>query len=184
MAEQANKPTVLAPAQPDPLAAVAAKISADWAKLEQMEKATEEARKAFGKLLLDAKAKVGHGNFGNWIKEHCPSLHWRTANRYMELAKQPVKLDSVSNSTTATTASTSNAAPSATATIIDLLDSRMDRVIKALDKLKEKEGVEAAIDEIEKLKEALDAKEAELTKEKIKSDRKSKGRTAEQHVAA
>jgi Protein of unknown function (DUF3102) len=165
----------------DPHAGLASQINTDWAKLQQTEKATEEARKAFGKLLLDAKAKVGHGKFSEWIEKNCSITH-RTANRYMALVEPEAKgkLDSVSNLTATSTAN----APPATTTIIDLLDSRMDRVIKALDKLKKEEGVEAAIEEIEKLKETLDAKEAELTKEKMKTDKKHKGKAVEQHATA
>jgi hypothetical protein len=153
---------------PTSLSLLAKQIKEQWTKLETMEKTTEEARKAFGKLLLEAKEKVGHGNFGKWIEEHC-SITWRTANRYM-------KLDSVSNSTSgnANTGADSSNANTDAPLPIDLLDKRMDGVLKAIDKVSKKDGVDAALEEIEKLKEKLDAKEGKLVKEKVATEKKKK----------
>jgi Protein of unknown function (DUF3102) len=123
----------LTPSKPDPHASLATLIKAAWAKLQETEKATEEARKAFGKQLLDAKAKVGHGKFGKWVEDHCSITH-RTANRYMALVEAEGKLDSVSNLAAPQTGNDN----SGSKTTLDVLDSRMHLVIKTLDKFRKK----------------------------------------------
>jgi hypothetical protein len=63
----------------------------------------------------------------------------------------------------------------------------MHLVIKTLDKFRKEEGVDAAIEEIEKLQETLEAKMTDLAKEQakeLKEAKKQKGKTAEQNVAA
>ena len=40
-----------------------------------------------GGLLLQAKAKVGHGRFGKWLEKNC-DLSERSAQRYMALKEQ------------------------------------------------------------------------------------------------
>jgi hypothetical protein len=45
----------------------------------------ERAMKA-GDLLIQAKAKAGHGNWLNWLKTNCVGISERTANVYMKLA--------------------------------------------------------------------------------------------------
>jgi len=45
----------------------------------------ERAMKA-GDLLIQAKAKAGHGNWLNWLKANCVGISERTANVYMKLA--------------------------------------------------------------------------------------------------
>lgn len=48
--------------------------------------ALEHARRA-GELLLEAKARVGHGQWGDWIRAHCdPSP--RTVRLYMQIARE------------------------------------------------------------------------------------------------
>ena len=46
----------------------------------------ERAMKA-GDLLIQAKAKAGHGNWLNWLKANCVGISERTANVYMKLAE-------------------------------------------------------------------------------------------------
>jgi Protein of unknown function (DUF3102) len=45
-----------------------------------------------GELLKEAKARVGHGNFEPWLKEHC-NLSFRTARRYMKLAENRPQIE-------------------------------------------------------------------------------------------
>jgi hypothetical protein len=45
-----------------------------------------------GELLKEAKARVGHGNFEPWLKEHC-NLSFRTARRYMKLAENRAQIE-------------------------------------------------------------------------------------------
>ena len=46
-----------------------------------------------GKLLNDAKDAVGHAGWANWLKTNCPQISHRTANVYMNLAKNKDKFD-------------------------------------------------------------------------------------------
>ncbi len=41
-----------------------------------------------GRLLIETKAKLAHGQFGDWIKEHC-AFSVAMANNYMKAAKNP-----------------------------------------------------------------------------------------------
>jgi hypothetical protein len=52
----------------------------------------ERAMKA-GDLLLQAKAKAGHGNWLNWLKANCVGISERTANVYMKLAEGRAKIE-------------------------------------------------------------------------------------------
>jgi hypothetical protein len=40
-----------------------------------------------GQNLCQAKERVGHGNWLNWLKQNCTAITERTAQRYMTLAK-------------------------------------------------------------------------------------------------
>ena len=46
-----------------------------------------------GAALNEAKAKVGHGKWLAWLKENCPDISDRTAERYMKLAGGKAKLE-------------------------------------------------------------------------------------------
>src|SRR6516165_2012422 len=46
-----------------------------------------------GAALTEAKAKVGHGKWLAWLKENCPDISDRTAERYMKLAGGKAKLE-------------------------------------------------------------------------------------------
>ena len=52
----------------------------------------ERAMKA-GDLLIQAKAKAGHGNWLNWLKANCVGISERTANVYMKLAEGRAKIE-------------------------------------------------------------------------------------------
>jgi hypothetical protein len=62
-------------------------------------RSTEEAAAAAieaGKLLLEAKELVGHGNWLPWLRDHC-KLSGRTARRYMRLAESGMEIGHVAN---------------------------------------------------------------------------------------
>jgi hypothetical protein len=46
-----------------------------------------------GHALNEAKNKVGHGKWLAWLKENCPDISDRTAERYMKLAEGQARLD-------------------------------------------------------------------------------------------
>jgi Protein of unknown function (DUF3102) len=172
------------------LQAIADKIKAEWTKLQEAEKGLAERALTFGKLLIEAKEKVGHNNWLKWLETNCKQISDRTANRYMELAAGEKKLVEKMKTKSATMADlTINGAlalikdkPKPQGDVGTTLLNRIDLVMSSLDKIKKEKGLEEAIEEIEAIRQKLDAKEAELTKEKIKSDRKQKGKPAEQHA--
>src|SRR5947209_4796544 len=47
---------------------------------------------AAGKLLIEAKDRVQHGEWGAWIEQHC-GFSERLAQKYMQVARQVPKLD-------------------------------------------------------------------------------------------
>jgi hypothetical protein len=53
-----------------------------------------------GGLLMEAKELVPHGRWLPWLREHCPQVSERTAQRYMEVARHaPAKNDTLSDLT-------------------------------------------------------------------------------------
>jgi hypothetical protein len=116
-----------------------------------MEKATDDARKAFGKLLLEAKDKVGHGNFGKWIEDNC-SIDWRTANRYMRQAREP-KLDTVSNLPAGEKSDTAAVPPPVKAST--LYDKAEDRLVEKLQALALPEAEAAVEQTVKKLRNTI-----------------------------
>lgn len=79
-------------ATPEELVDEAMAIIAETQRLAARAKQTAAAaiggaRRA-GELFLEAKGRVGHGNWELWIGEHVPGLSKTTVWRYMELAKQ------------------------------------------------------------------------------------------------
>ena len=116
-----------------------------------MEKATDDARKAFGKLLLEAKDKVGHGNFGKWIEDNC-SIDWRTANRYMAQAREP-KLDTVSNLPTGEKSNADAVPPTVKAST--LYDKAEDRLVEKLQALALPEAEAAVEQTVKKLRNTI-----------------------------
>jgi hypothetical protein len=145
-----------APAIQPNLVLLAKQIKDEYAKLQTLQKSTEEARKAFGKMLVDAKDKVGHGKFGKWIEENCSITH-RTANRYMLLAEEP-KLDSVSNLPTAQSSNTTDKAQSAApaaANASDLYDKAENRLVEKLQRLQIDEAEAAVEQTVKKLRNTI-----------------------------
>src|SRR5262245_10950627 len=69
----------------DILAALARTVNAEHRAVEQA--LNESVRHAIeaGKALIAVKRIVGHGHFGDWLKNHFAGSH-RTANHYMFLA--------------------------------------------------------------------------------------------------
>ncbi len=55
-------------------------------------KSSIERAMEVGDLLTEAKARVGHGNFEAWIKDHC-SMSYRSARRYMQMARDRSKIE-------------------------------------------------------------------------------------------
>lgn len=41
-----------------------------------------------GDLLIQAKARVQHGEWQSWLREHCPSIAPRTVQNYMRIARE------------------------------------------------------------------------------------------------
>src|SRR5918996_452882 len=70
----------------------------EWAH-DHAHKAVDHALTT-GKLLLQAKALVPHGQWGAWLKNNC-SLTDRTAQRYMRVARDLPKLDAAKSATVA-----------------------------------------------------------------------------------
>jgi hypothetical protein len=59
---------------------------------EQIARDTIEA----GKLLIEAKQALEHGQWGQWLRENC-DLSARTARRYMALARSDLQIGRVAN---------------------------------------------------------------------------------------
>lgn len=57
-----------------------------------MQKGLEHALEA-GRLLLEAKKGLPHGEWLPWLKESCPDISERTAQNYMRLAREVPKLE-------------------------------------------------------------------------------------------
>ena len=48
-----------------------------------------------GKMLEEAKEKVGHGEWVKWLTQNCPEISERTARLYMRLATNQPELEKV-----------------------------------------------------------------------------------------
>jgi Protein of unknown function (DUF3102) len=57
-----------------------------------------------GGLLLQAKERVGHGKFGQWLEKNALSISERSAQRYMALKEQWPKIDAWLKANSATVA--------------------------------------------------------------------------------
>jgi ParB family chromosome partitioning protein len=75
------------------LAALAAEINADHDAGESAYGLGLQHFRAAGEKLLRAKSACGHGRWLPWLKEHCPKIPERTAQRYMRLAKSATVAD-------------------------------------------------------------------------------------------
>jgi hypothetical protein len=71
-----------------PLEVVAAHINAAHREAQAYAaKAVERALTA-GDLLLSVKARLKHGEFGDWCKQYCPDISIRTIQDYMRVARE------------------------------------------------------------------------------------------------
>jgi hypothetical protein len=52
---------------------------------------------AWGKLMLEAKALVPHGQFGKYLEEHFPEIGDRQAQRYMKVSREDKTLAAVTS---------------------------------------------------------------------------------------
>lgn len=75
---------------------LAADIKAAHDAVGMNAKAMAEHALAAGRLLIEAKGKLNHGEFGPWLREHV-DISERTARRYMTLAKSGVKTATVAD---------------------------------------------------------------------------------------
>ncbi len=41
-----------------------------------------------GDLLIEAKRQLGHGDWLPWLRQHCAAVSERTAQKYMQLARE------------------------------------------------------------------------------------------------
>jgi hypothetical protein len=84
----------------DPGAMLAREIEREHqAAYGKAREALEHARRA-GELLLQAKAAVGHGQFGKWLTEHV-SFAERTAQAYMRIASNWPAIEAAKTATVA-----------------------------------------------------------------------------------
>jgi Protein of unknown function (DUF3102) len=77
--------TTETPAPISDLAALASKIKGEYAAIQMKSKDAFRQMMNFGDTLIEAKIKVGHGNFGKWIEKEC-GISQRSVERYMRLA--------------------------------------------------------------------------------------------------
>ena len=75
-----------APTTDDDLAVLAAEINVAHAQYVRASRRMVMCAHHAGALLLEVKAKLGHGQLGPWLKVHFDGSQ-RTANRYMRLAR-------------------------------------------------------------------------------------------------
>jgi hypothetical protein len=59
---------------------------------------------SLGELLLQAKARVDHGKFGQWLEKNCLTISERSAQRYMALREQWPKIEAWLKANSATVA--------------------------------------------------------------------------------
>jgi hypothetical protein len=84
----------------DPLPAIREAIQEQWGNYKKNALATAQALVEVGKRLIEAKAIVGHGRFGDWVNENCP-FSYRSGHTYMRLARlvdeQGLKVATIAN---------------------------------------------------------------------------------------
>ena len=79
---------------------IASKINELYTQAELLSKqAKDTASQAIslavecGKLLNNQKKAVGHGAWLGWLKENCPNISERTAQKYMRLSRKVCELE-------------------------------------------------------------------------------------------
>ena len=70
-----------------PLEAVAADINLAHRAATELSQSAIQAAYEAGCLLLEAKARVDHGQWLPWLKTNCPKVAERTAQQYMKLSR-------------------------------------------------------------------------------------------------
>ena len=74
------------------LADLAARIRAEHNAVAAAARATLQHAFRVGELLLEARKLVDHGQWADWVCEHC-KISERTAQKYMQLARHPEVLE-------------------------------------------------------------------------------------------
>jgi hypothetical protein len=69
---------------------IAQKIRNEYRQVIDAGKAVVSRARRFGEMLWEAKGKVGHGDWLDWLRDNC-DLSKRTSQRYLELGKPPNK---------------------------------------------------------------------------------------------
>ena len=131
-----------------------------------------------GGLLLQAKAKVGHGRFGKWLEKNC-DLSERSAQRYMALKEQWPKIAAWLKNNSATVADLSlrqaekiialptldqsnvSSTNVSSTTTSDSYDKIAERLITSLEKMKPDEAEPAAQETIRKLAHTVSVKKGQ-----------------------
>ena len=74
--------------KPNPkLKRLAEEILKEHSLVERAKQASIEHAKRCGDKLIEAKEAVDHGDWLQWLKQHCPTLKERTARLYMQVAR-------------------------------------------------------------------------------------------------
>lgn len=84
-------PATTTAAPPSALEELASKIRMKHRDMLTQFKTSVTTAIEVGELLEEAKARVKHGNFEAWVKDHC-QFSYRSARRYMGMAKNKTKL--------------------------------------------------------------------------------------------
>jgi len=122
-----------------------------------------------GELLLQAKERVGHGKFGEWLQTNNLDISERSAQRYMMLKAEWPKIEAWCKANSATVADLSLnkaqqiiAAPVTKPSIeaSDLYDKAQENLIKKLKKLSVDDADLAASATIKELKKTVDTMKA------------------------
>jgi Protein of unknown function (DUF3102) len=74
-------------------AELAARINEAYEAVASAQKGTLEYAIKTGELLQEAKNRLKHGEWSNWLELNCPNIPARTATDYMKLAEHQSRLD-------------------------------------------------------------------------------------------
>jgi Protein of unknown function (DUF3102) len=93
-----TEPRTSTPGSAPGLEKLAAWINKEYVEIESANSAAKEMRRniveraiVLGQKLNEAKDKVGHGSWLSWLALNCRDVAERTAQQYMELAKNEAK---------------------------------------------------------------------------------------------
>ena len=76
----------------DSLTELATRINEAYEAVASAQKGTLEYAIKTGELLQEAKNRLKHGEWSNWLELNCPNMPARTATDYMKLAKHQSRL--------------------------------------------------------------------------------------------